>query len=133
MIPSFVKDFSTIQLLIYLDGLESYFELSDALEEQSLFRLVVNKIAVLYEDFEESVLRHISEALNKKKEGSSEIDKHKARYNFASINGGAKIIQTKPSVKLGKSILDDAIDKYLLENCSNKIDKNIVMLFMIAD
>jgi len=92
-------------------GLESYFELSDALEDQSFFSLVVNKIAMLYEDFEESVLRHLSEAMNKKKEGSSEIDKHKARYNFASINGGAKIIQTKPSVKLGKSILDDAIDK----------------------
>jgi len=98
-------------------GLESYFELSDALEDQSFFSLVVNKIAMLYEDFEESVLRHLSEAMNKKKEGSSEIDKHKARYNFASINGGAKIIQTKPSVKLGKSILDDAIDNYALYDC----------------
>ena len=101
----------SFQWLISIDALENYFELSDALEERSFTSLVINKIAELYEDFQESAMRHMSEAFNKKKEGGSDADKHKARYNFATINGGAKIIQTNPPVKLGKSILDDAVDK----------------------
>lgn len=64
------------------------------------------------ENLQESISRHLADAFAaKKKETNSEIDKLKSRYNFASINGGAKIIETRPSIKIGKSILDDNVDK----------------------
>jgi hypothetical protein len=97
--------------LISIGCLDAYYDLNDALETQSLSSIVTGKIISTYQELEETVSKHISGAFNVKKGGNSDVDKLKSRFNFASINGGAKIIATRPSVKIGKSILDDNIDK----------------------
>ena len=72
---------------------------------------MIRKLSNVYSSWQEMIFRHMSAALNNPKARNSDINKLKSRYNFASINGGAKIIETRPSIKIGKSILDDAVDK----------------------
>lgn len=122
--PIFCTTYHLILSNRYLDTLDGYFKLAEALEHQSFTSLVSERVISLSQGIQEQavraseklapmfkVLQEQFSALNRQTESSNDIGKDKSRFNFASVNGGAKIVATKPSAKIGKAILVDDNDK----------------------
>lgn len=61
--------------------------------------------------FIQKAFNKVFSPLNIKPEEGSKKEKLESRYNFASILGGAKILEKNPECLYDKSVLDDNPDK----------------------